>query len=241
MRDFTALRRAILTPAGGLPVALCAAGVLGLLWSDASFAERVNGLSSYYKLLAIPLLLVQFRCFKPGKVRRTECGIWVLAAFLISCTILLVVSWGLVLLPHLSWRGRNPDIIGVPVKDRITQSSLFVLCAFGLIESACIAWRHARRGWAAALLVLALIFLANVLFVATSRTGLVVVPVLLLLFGARRFGWQGLAGAALAIIVLGIAAWQASPMASGQRSHSPARSCTNLRIFFWTSRPTAST
>jgi len=210
MRDFTALRRAILTPAGGLPVALCAAGVLGLLWSDASFAERVNGLSSYYKLLAIPLLLVQFRCFKPGKVRRTECGIWVLAAFLISCTILLVVSWGLVLLPHLSWRGRNPDIIGVPVKDRITQSSLFVLCAFGLIESACIAWRHARRGWAAALLLLALIFLANVLFVATSRTGLVVVPVLLLLFGASRFGWGGFAGAAVAIIVLGMAAWQAS-------------------------------
>src|SRR5262245_43174536 len=115
MRDFAALRRELFSAAGALPVALWALGMLGLLWSDAPLAERVNGLSSYYKLLAIPLLLAQFRCFEPGKVRRTECGKWVLVAFLISCTILLAVSWGLILLPDLAWRGRNPDIIGVPV------------------------------------------------------------------------------------------------------------------------------
>jgi hypothetical protein len=50
--------------------------MLGLLWSDAPLAERINGLSPYYKLLAIPLLLAQFRCFEPGNVRRTDCGIW---------------------------------------------------------------------------------------------------------------------------------------------------------------------
>ena len=243
MRDFAALRRELFTAAGGLPVALCVFGVLGMLWSAAPLAERVNGLSSYYKLLAIPLLLAQFRCFEPGKVRRTECGIWVLAGFLISCTILLVVSWGLVLLPDLPWRGRNPDIIGVPVKDRITQSTLFVLCVFGLIESALVAWENARRLLVPGLLLLALIFLANVVFVATSRTALVVVPVLLLLFGARRFGWRGLAGAALAIAVLAIAAWQASPslrqrvtaVVQEARDYQPGgvRTSTGERLEFW--------
>src|SRR5262249_5251430 len=243
MRDFVALRHEVFTAAGGLPVALWGIGLLGVLWSAAPLAERANGLSSYYKLLAIPLLLAQFGCFERGKVRRTECGIWVLAGFLISCTILLAVSWGLVLLPDLPWRGSNPDSIGVPVKDRITQSSLFVLCVFGLIESALVAWENARRAHAAGLLLLAIIFLANVVFVATSRTALVVVPVLLLLFGARRFGWRGLAGAALAIAVLGLAAWQASHslrqrvtgVAQEVRDYQPggARTSTGERLEFW--------
>lgn len=243
MRDFAALRCEILTPAGGLPVALCAVGMLGVLWSDAPVAERVNGLSSYYKLLAIPLLLAQFRCFEPGKVRRTECGTWVLAGFLISCTILLLVSWGLVLLPDLPWRGRNPDIIGVPVKDRITQSSLFVLCAFGLIESAFDARGNMRRALTFGTLLLALGFLANVLFVATSRTALVLVPVLLLLFGVRRFGWYGLAGAAVAIMLLGTTAWQGSPalrqrvtvVLQEARDYQPSglRTSTGERLEFW--------
>jgi hypothetical protein len=224
MRDFAALRCEILTPAGGLPVALCAMGMLGVLWSDAPVAERVNGLSSYYKLLAIPLLLAQFRCFEPGKVRRTECGTWVVAGFLISCTILLLVSWGLVLLPDLPWRGRNPDIVGVPVKDRITQSSLFVLCAFGLIESAFDARGNMRRALTFGTLLLALGFLANVLFVATSRTALVLIPVLLFLFGVRRFGWYGLAGAAVAIVLLGTTAWQASPRVAATRHRRAAGS-----------------
>ena len=67
MRDLAALRREILAPAGGLPVALWAVGMLGVLWADAPLSERINGLSSYYKLLAIPLLLAQFRCWEPGK------------------------------------------------------------------------------------------------------------------------------------------------------------------------------
>jgi O-antigen ligase len=243
MRDFAALSREVLTPAGGLPVALWAIGTIGVLWSDAPPAERLNGLSSYYKLLAIPLLLAQFRCFEPGEVRRTECGIWVLAGFLISCTMLLVVSWGLVLLPDLPWRGRNPDIIGVPVKDRITQGTLFVLCVFGLVECALVAWRQARRALAVGLLILSLSFLANVLFVATSRTAVVVVPVLLLVFGASRLGWQGLVGGAVAVALLAAGAWQASPalrqritvVLQEARDYQPSgpRTSTGERLEFW--------
>jgi O-antigen ligase len=212
MRDFVAQRSETLTFAGGLPVALWALGTVGVLWSVAPIAEQVNGVSSYYKFLAIPLLLAQFHNFEPGKVRRSECGVWVLVGFLISCTALLVLSWGLVLLPDLPWRGRNPDIVGVPVKDRITQGTLFVLCAFGLIEAASAVSRYAYRAVAAGLLLLAMIFVANVLFVATSRTALVVLPILLLLFGVRRFGWKGLAGAGAAIVVLTLVAWETAPL-----------------------------
>jgi hypothetical protein len=208
MRDFAAVRREVLRPAGGLAVALWAAGMAGLLWSDAPFAERINGVSSYYKLLAIPLLLAQFRYFEPGNIRRTDCAVWVLAGFLISCTILLVVSWGLMLLVDLPWRGRD---LGIPVKDYIAQSTFFLLCTFGLLEGAFLFWEKARQGTAVGLLLLSALFLINILLVARSRTALVVIPILLLVFGARRLGTIGVAGALVAVITLATLIWQTSP------------------------------
>jgi hypothetical protein len=240
MRDFAAVQREIVTPAGGLPVALCAAGMLGLLWSDAPLAERINGLSSYYKLLAIPLLLAQFRCFEPGNIRRTDCAVWVLAGFLTSCTILLVVSWALVLLPDLPWRGRDLEIAGIPVKDYIALSTFFLLCTFGLLEAAFLLWRKARWSTAVGLLLLSLLFLINILFVATSRTALVVVAILLLLFGARRFGTIGVAGALTALATL---VWLTSPtirhrvtmLVQEAHDYDPggARTSGGERLEFW--------
>src|SRR5262245_48587082 len=58
--DLAAVRREVSTPAGGLPVLLWALGALGMLWADASWSERLDGLGSFHKLLVIPLLLVQF-------------------------------------------------------------------------------------------------------------------------------------------------------------------------------------
>ena len=78
------LRREILTPAGGLPVLLVLLGVAGMLWADVTLLERWKGLDSFLKLLAIPLLLVQFR--------RSERGTWVFAGYLLSCVALLVVT-----------------------------------------------------------------------------------------------------------------------------------------------------
>ena len=78
------LRREILTPAGGLPVLLVLLGVAGMLWADVTLLERWKGLDSFLKLLAIPLLLVQFR--------RSEHGSWVFAGYLLSCVALLVVT-----------------------------------------------------------------------------------------------------------------------------------------------------
>jgi O-antigen ligase len=60
---------------------------------------------------------------------------------------------------------------------------------------------------AMALVVLALIFLANVFYVATSRTALVVFPIVFGLLGHRLFGWKGAAGFVVGCLVLAAAAW----------------------------------
>ena len=67
--DWTDVRRELATPAGGLPVLLFLLGALGMLWADVTLLERWKGLDSFFKLLVIPLLLVQFR--------RSDRGLWV--------------------------------------------------------------------------------------------------------------------------------------------------------------------
>src|SRR5688572_6964434 len=49
--DRAALRRVLMTPAGGLPVLLWALGVIGMLWADAPWDERFDALNSFHKLL----------------------------------------------------------------------------------------------------------------------------------------------------------------------------------------------
>ncbi|MEZ5891105.1 MAG: hypothetical protein R3D52_13200, partial [Xanthobacteraceae bacterium] len=122
--DVAAIRREIVTAAGGLPVALCALAVLGLLWADASWAGRFEGLGPYFKLLMIPLLFAQFR--------RSDRGWEVLAAYLASVLVLLALSWTLTVWPQLSWRTNYP-LPGVPAKDYIAQSGEFVIAAFVLL------------------------------------------------------------------------------------------------------------
>ena len=75
--DLAAVTRELRTAAGGLPVLLWLFAALGMLWADATLAERIAGLGGFHKLLVIPLLLAQFR--------RSERGILVLYGFLVSC------------------------------------------------------------------------------------------------------------------------------------------------------------
>src|ERR1700704_1372598 len=49
--DLAGLRRAVAHPAGGLPVALFALAVVGMLWADVPFAERFAALRGPHKLL----------------------------------------------------------------------------------------------------------------------------------------------------------------------------------------------
>jgi O-antigen ligase len=98
----------------------------------------------------------------------------------------------------------------VPVKNYIMQSAVFAICAFGLLGWAAELWQ-ARARLALALLLLVAVFVANIVYVSTARTTLVVMAVTLLLFGARQFGWKGTLGAALIGAILTSAVWVSSP------------------------------
>jgi O-antigen ligase len=198
--DAASVRREVLSPAGALPLLLWGLGVAGMLWADVSFKERLSGLSGFHKLLLIPLLLAQFR--RSGRAH------WVFLGFLGSAGLLLVVSWVLFLTPGLTWRGARGSA-GVPVKDYIFQSSVFAICAFGLIGWAAELWRERAR-LALGVALLAAAFIANIVYVATARTTLIVMAVLLLLLGLRQLRWKGALGAALVGGVLAGGAWTSS-------------------------------
>ncbi|MGH6727204.1 MAG: O-antigen ligase family protein [Pseudolabrys sp.] len=232
--EFSSLRRFITIPAGGLPLLLVALGALGMLWADVSWAERFDGVTSFFKLLFIPLLLHRFY--------RSERGRHVLIGFLASCVLLLLVSGLLLAWPQLAWRGGSAAP-GVPVKDYIAQSAMFTVCVLVILRFAYDTWRDASRGLALALCALALIFLANIFYVATSRTALVVIPILLLLLGYRLFGWKGAAGLVVGCFVLAMAAWPSSSFLrlrvdsffSEVGSYRPGGNATSAgeRLEFW--------
>ena len=196
--DLQRLRAVLLTPAGGLPVLLVALGALGMFWADVAWRARFGGLSPFYKLLFIPLLLYHFG--------RSERGHHVLIGFIVACVALLIVSWTSMAWHSMPW----PVMIkmyGIPVKDYVSQSAVFTVSAFALMLFAHAVWRDGRRGLALVLLVLALIFIANIFYIATSRTSLVVLPVLMLVLGYRLFGWKGATGLVVVCLLLAAAAW----------------------------------
>lgn len=189
--QFAVIKRAVLTPAGGLPVLLWGLATVGLFWADASWSERLAGYGSFHRLLCIPLLLAQFS--------RSEHGARVLIGYLASVVAVLVLSWALVLFPALPWRTSE---VGVPVKDYILQSGEFLICAFALFALAFHAVHTRHRRAVPVLVAVGILFLANIVFVETARTTLLVAPVFLLLLGWRQFRWKGLLGAAI-LFVLG--------------------------------------
>lgn len=198
--DVAAVRRELATAAGGIPVVLCALAAVGMLWADTTWHERLVGFVPFLRLLVIPLLLAQFR--------RSDHGMRVLIGFLASVIGLLVFSWVLVLFPAVPWRTLE---VGVPVKDYILQSGEFLICAFGLFALAFDAAPTGRWGSIGGLIALAVLFLANILFVTTARTTLLVAPVFALLLGWRQFGLKGLLGAAVLSAILGIGVAIESP------------------------------
>jgi hypothetical protein len=204
--DRTALWRVLRTPAGGIPVLLFVLAALGMLWAfGLPFGERLNGLKSVYKFLFIPILLVHFQ--------RSEHGTWVVKGFLASCIVLLALSWFLFFAPPQPWwvwRGHG-GTAGVPVKDYIIQAEEFCVCAFLVAPLAVHAWCERRRGAALALTALILAFLVNAVTVATSRTALVVLPVLLLLFVWKKLDWRAACALLFAALLGAAVVWSVAP------------------------------
>ncbi|MBI4274308.1 MAG: O-antigen ligase family protein [Rhizobiales bacterium] len=195
------LRRETITPAGGLPPLLWLLALAGMLWSEATFAERVSGIAGFHKLLVIPLLLAQFR--------RSERANWAINGFLISCAILLIFSWILVIFPKFPWH--TPNTRGVPVKDYLTQSENFLLCflALGYVGLDALGEGMLRR--AALLLALAALFFANIMFVASGRTTLVLIPIFVVMLAFRFYRWKGIVVACVGGAILAGFIWVSSP------------------------------
>jgi len=131
--DVASIRRELSTAAGGLPVLPWVLAAIGMLWADVSFADRIDGLGGFHRLLAIPVLLAQFR--------RSDYGRRACSAFLISAIVMLALSWILALMPKAAAAsvpvfGRHFALYGVPAKDYIFQSSVFLICAMALIAAA---------------------------------------------------------------------------------------------------------
>jgi len=188
------LRGALTTPAGTLPVLLFALGVLGMAWADVTLIERWKGLESFFKLLVIPLLLVQFR--------RSDRALWVFGGYVLSCVALLVIS-GFI---------HNPaKLDAVLVKNGATQSGEFVTCIFGLLFLAVECVERRRWWWFAGLVAVILGMLANIFFVATGRTALVIIPVLLVLFAAKKLSRKGVFVLCACGIAVGVVGWLSSP------------------------------
>jgi len=197
--EVAALRHEVQSLAGGLPVLLWLLGLIGMLWADIPWAERFAGLGGFNKLLLIPLVLAQFR--------RSGRGRMVLYGFLGSCAALLIASF-VTWFPAFQVTGKAP---GIPVRDYIAQSTEFLICAFALLGLAFEACR--ARSWrlAGGAALLAALFVANILMIATGRTGLVVIVLLLVIFGFRLLGWKGIIAGCVAAVVLGALGWAASP------------------------------
>src|SRR5262245_19354589 len=100
--EWSDVRRELMMPAGGLPVLLVLLGVLGMIWADVALLERWKGLTGFFKLLIIPLLMVQFR--------RSDNGPRVFLGFLIACVALLAASWIVTIWPDIPKTSRDPGV-----------------------------------------------------------------------------------------------------------------------------------
>lgn len=200
--DFRAFLQSLKRPISALPIALFVLALAGTLWSDAPWGARSYALSPAAKLLVLPLLLYHFE--------RSARGMWVFAAFLISCTLLMMVSWLVLLDPSLSLKHGDAER-GIFVKNYIDQSQEFALCAVVLAYPVYTLLR-ANRIWQALLLTaIAVSFIVNMAFVIVSRTALVTMPIMLAVFAMIHLRWRTNVMLFSAAIVLAALAWMASP------------------------------
>ena len=230
--DWQAFGRLLAHPACVLPLVFFTLALIGVLWSDGGWSDGLRGVKPVAKLLLIPFLFYHFQ--------RSQRADWAFIAFLVSCTLLMLLSWVVLFVP--AFKITVTASAGVPVKNYIDQSQEFALCAFALmpVVLACFLSRQQIAAIGCAGLLLA--FFANMLFVASARTALIYIPVLLALFAAlhlkRRASLALFAAAAVAMTLV----WSTSPYlrkrvgniaVEYQDFQNNAVSSTAQRLDFW--------
>ena len=161
-------------PISALPIALFVLALGGTLWSDAAWGARFYAVGPAAKLLVLPVLLYHFE--------RSTRGSWVFVAFLVSCTLLMLMSWMVFLRPELSLRTPELAVRGIFVKNYIAQSQEFTLCAVALAYPIIALLRAKRIVLAVLLTAISFSFFVNMAFVVVSRTALVTVPIMFAVF-----------------------------------------------------------
>ena len=187
--DVTAFLQSLKRPVCTIPVALFALAVVGTLWSDAAWGARLYAVGPAAKLLMLPVLFYHFE--------RSSRGVQIFTAFLVSCVLLMAASWIVAAYPSLAWR-TVPDY-GVPVKNYIDQSQEFALCAVVLAYPIIALVRAGRIAPALLLGAIVLCFVANMTFIIVSRTALVTMPVMLVVFALLHLKWR------TSVILIGVA------------------------------------
>jgi O-antigen ligase len=172
--DWRAYGRLLKRPICYLPLALVGLALVGTLWSDAAWGARLYAIGPTLKLLALPGLFYHFQ--------RSSRGMWVFVAFLVSCSLLMVMSWIVAYEPSLSLKPSQGDARGVFVKNYIDQSQEFALCAVALIYPF-MRFIRAEKFWPALLLGLLFVcFFDTMAFIVASRTAIVTMPIMLAAF-----------------------------------------------------------
>jgi O-antigen ligase len=204
--DAGSFLRSLARPVCALPLALLALAVVGTLWANSPWSERIHGINPLVKLIAIPFLLYHFE--------RSQRGVWVFVGFFVSCALLMGFSWVEWFQPALKFRAAIAN--GIPVKNYIDQSQAFTLCMFALAPLI-IVWCHQRRyAWAAACAALILGFFANMMFVISARTALLYMPAMLVLFAMRYLRRSEAALLLAGTLAIASLVWFTSPLMRGR-------------------------
>jgi len=197
--DVKAFLQSLKRPVCTVPIALFALAAAGTLWSDAPWGARLYAVGPAAKLLMLPVLFYHFE--------RSSRGLQVFAAFLLSCVLLMAMSWIVAFDPGLALRSHAE--YGVPVKNYIDQSQEFALCAVALAYPIITLLRAGKIVPALLLGAIALSFVVNMAFVIVSRTALVTMPVMLAVFALLHLKWRAnviLIGVAIVLAGLAFAA-----------------------------------
>jgi hypothetical protein len=224
--------RSLNRPACLLPLLFFALAVIGTLWADSPWPARLHGINPVAKLLVIPALLYHFE--------RSEKGAWVLVAFLVSCALLMVLSWIVLFAPALKLTATTND--GVPVKNYIDQSQEFALCMVALAPFAMSLYKQKRFALSAACALLMLGFFTNLAFVVSARSALVYIPVLLALFAFMHLNRRASAALFVGTVATAMIIWFSSPYLRGRITNIATEyqsyqqnmlSSTGQRLEYW--------
>jgi O-antigen ligase len=231
--DLEGFVRSLKRPIVIAPIALFVLALVGTLWSDVAWGARFYAVGPAAKLLVLPALLYHFE--------RSERGLWVFMAFLVSCVLMVLMSTLVAFAPALALTSNGER--GIFVKNYIDQSQEFSLCAVALAYPIATFAGQKRLLPVLLLFAIMLAFLANMIFIVTSRTALVTIPIMLAVFGLMHLRWRSNLVILLAAVLVGAIAWIASPQlqekvgtfTSQYQAYKEDRAITSVgeRLEFW--------